>query len=763
MTTLPLPGCTPEPLMSYLKALGVFRLVAEQADPDARLSWNGGLAQLDSKLDRDGLMTFFLDEYRPTPIVTPWNSASGFAPTKADNKAPKDKAAREAIERIAGTTINRFQNYREAIGVIRHTARGDEDSKSWKQDYFCRCRAELPDSVVGWLDTCFALTNDSLPPFLLLGSGGNDGVTDFGSLYMQRLTDVLIQPQLGSTPRQFLNSALFADVEQDGRLSGERPPSLLQDTVGQFNPGGIGGANATQGDFEAKSIINPWDFVLMVEGTLLFAGAVARRMGSNTAKAVFPFTVESVIVGNGSFCEKEARIQGKEPPNSGELWVPLWKRAASFAEVKHLFAEGRAQLGRQQARNSIEFALSVCTLGVSRGIESFVRFGFLRRNGKAFLATPLGRLNVEPRPRAELLTDSGLVRWLDKLRDACRENDGKKEKVPARYKTVLRQIDRAMFQFANRSERGNDAKYLIDVLRAVGRAEQTIATQGLSFFKDKKYGWRIYPLRDLDSQWLEQIKDTPEFRLAASLAGIREVVNAGKMQVGRLRHYMEAVEGERFVNWTKSQNFKTSSAVWSNRSCVANLAAVFRRRQMEAFRGGLVGVPLNSPVFARLDDVIAFLNGQTDDYKLSDLLWALIGVEYPSNNVFTDVIVEAIPFEFGVPRLLIQERCFQPHGGSWRITTELECNAKPDSDVFHILSSGRANAVAESVDRAARRLKSGGLLVTGYRNRRQAGKALGIQSSIDAERLLASMLFPLCDRDLKQIANIILYPPTSKE
>ena len=24
-------GCTPEPLMSYLKALGVFRLVAEQA------------------------------------------------------------------------------------------------------------------------------------------------------------------------------------------------------------------------------------------------------------------------------------------------------------------------------------------------------------------------------------------------------------------------------------------------------------------------------------------------------------------------------------------------------------------------------------------------------------------------------------------------------------------------------------------------------------------------------------------------------------
>ena len=51
----------------------------------------------------------------------------------------------------------------------------------------------LPDPVVAWLDTCFALTNESLSSFPLLGSGGNDGVTDFGSLYMQRLVDVLLR------------------------------------------------------------------------------------------------------------------------------------------------------------------------------------------------------------------------------------------------------------------------------------------------------------------------------------------------------------------------------------------------------------------------------------------------------------------------------------------------------------------------------------------------------------------------------------------
>ena len=34
-----LKGCTPEPLMNYLKALGILRLVAEQRDPNAQGCW----------------------------------------------------------------------------------------------------------------------------------------------------------------------------------------------------------------------------------------------------------------------------------------------------------------------------------------------------------------------------------------------------------------------------------------------------------------------------------------------------------------------------------------------------------------------------------------------------------------------------------------------------------------------------------------------------------------------------------------------------
>jgi len=107
MNEVLLPGCTPEPLMGYLKALGVFRLVTEQADPSATLCWKGGIACLTSRFDRQTLVAFFRDEYKPTPVLAPWNGGSGFydggrEPLKAieESKSERLRIYREAIERI---------------------------------------------------------------------------------------------------------------------------------------------------------------------------------------------------------------------------------------------------------------------------------------------------------------------------------------------------------------------------------------------------------------------------------------------------------------------------------------------------------------------------------------------------------------------------------------------------------------------------------------------------------------------------------------
>ena len=101
-------GCSAEPMAGYLKALGVFRLVSEQADPEARGSWSGSLFCLDSKLDAETLTHLFLDEYAPTPIVAPWNGGSGFS----------EGERREGIDGILASESPRMSEYRRTLEEI---------------------------------------------------------------------------------------------------------------------------------------------------------------------------------------------------------------------------------------------------------------------------------------------------------------------------------------------------------------------------------------------------------------------------------------------------------------------------------------------------------------------------------------------------------------------------------------------------------------------------------------------------------------------
>ena len=83
---LALRGCAPTPLASYLKALGVLRLVSspanhvsgQAADPHARGWWENECFHLRTTLDRDALLGFFLHDYAPSPIIAPWNGRAGF-------------------------------------------------------------------------------------------------------------------------------------------------------------------------------------------------------------------------------------------------------------------------------------------------------------------------------------------------------------------------------------------------------------------------------------------------------------------------------------------------------------------------------------------------------------------------------------------------------------------------------------------------------------------------------------------------------------
>src|SRR5258708_35131615 len=108
---LPLPGCTPEPLMNYLKALGVLRLVSEQADSRARVQWTDGVFTLSSTLDAEALVRFFAEKYRPTPVLSPWNGDGGFL--------TESGASFETIQTIERSKDERLKPLQDVIQGIR--------------------------------------------------------------------------------------------------------------------------------------------------------------------------------------------------------------------------------------------------------------------------------------------------------------------------------------------------------------------------------------------------------------------------------------------------------------------------------------------------------------------------------------------------------------------------------------------------------------------------------------------------------------------
>lgn len=591
---LVLAGCTPEPLAAYLKALAVFRLVAEQADPQARGSWQEEGFCLTSALDRPGLQAFFLRQCVPTPVLAPWNAASGFWDRTSAGKA---------LQRLRQSTNPRLAPLREAVAAADDVLAGagvrELPKKAGKEDLLRLLRSRLPDAALDWLDAAVALAEEvRYAP--ILGSGGNDGRLDFTANLLQHLERVLSYvPQAPGTGRSrrgdfdeeraraWLGDALFAEG---------RPPHIAA-SAGQYHPGSVGGPNATRG-MEGGSLVNPWDFILLVEGSLLFAGAVVRRWGNGMARAGFPFTVEEASpVGAGGLADSDS---GK---GRGELWVPLWRQPATYPEVRHLLAEGRAQLGRRQARSGVEFARAVAGLGVDRGIDSFCRYGLLQRNGKAYLAAPLGRIAVRERPHAHLIRD--LDPWLLAWRRFCGRGE-----AAQRYRRALRDMEAAMFDYCT----DGSPRSLQGVLAAVGRAERELhlapAATGAP-----------WPLHDLSTDWLRACDDgRPEFGLAAALASIQDAT------IGDLRVHLEPVA------YTKGRyrwSGERPPVAWGGGSLSRDLAAVHRRRLLAARRAGGQAQACAGRRWAAWAHVQAFLDGAVDDGHLADLLWGLATLRWP--------------------------------------------------------------------------------------------------------------------------------------
>jgi CRISPR-associated protein Csx17 len=733
LSDLLLKGCAPVPLAHYLKALGILRIIAEQADKDAKGYWKGDAFHLKTTLDKESLKMFFLERYSPTSIIAPWNGGSGFyfheeklkekdqltGKRKKTGRRNKPNAATEAVRAILESNALRLSNYRESLKIAKEVVQKMEldeaPSKEKKELLIQAVRNDLPDSAIEWIDASVILTTENarFPP--LLGTGGNDGNLDFSSNFMQRLKDVF-EFKAG---RATNSSRLWIE----GALFGENTDALVTGiSIGQFYPGAVGGPNSSPG-FTSDSPVNPWDYLLMIEGVLLFASATVKRLQANLPGVLsYPFSVRSSGVGYGSASESD------ETSSRAEIWMPLWERPAGLSELKALLSEGRAQVGVRPVRNGVDFARAVASLGVDRGLKSFQRYGFLERHGRNFFSVPLERVIVSRHPQVELLND--VDSWLVSFGDRVRS-----EKAPASVVRAFHVLESSIVALCKESSNDQVQAWRVqDVLIALGECEKSIVRSS----RWAKAAF-VKPVSLLSRNWLTMANDgSSEFYLAASLAST----------YGRYKNE----GGQEFTMWLRSQmepiNHKTIDSfdetlerdvVWSEGDPISTINDMISRRIMMAVRSGAESYPDKAIIEADLGDISAFIEGRINLKRMMSLLSGLILVNWPF--VPRNYINRQSESEMVLPAAgyALLKLCFA--GGQVR-----------DEEIQLVPQIHRRAAAGDSfstLQLAERRLRGCNLPVA---------KMSAMFSSALMKRIAAAQLFSIGERQIGLLSDMVLRP-----
>lgn len=638
MNDIVLEGCTPTPLANYLKALGVLRLLSAKY-PDTRGFWRGDKFVLRTSLDRAGIERFFLDEYEPTPIMAPWNSGSGFyyQERKSNEKDPatgkkkklgvydQETSATKVVDAVLTSTSKRLDAYRKALIHAKHAVQSagfitSPQSGKEKDDFILSLRGTLPEECIQAMDSGLAIAGGttSYPP--MLGSGWNDGNLDFTSNFMQRLLDVL---GIGNDTVPALSENWL-----QASLWGTSAPNLEKNNIGQFSPGQAGGPNASTG-FDADAAINPWDFVLMIEGALPFASAAVRRNADDPFGVMsYPFTVRAVSAGSGNLGE------GDTANARGELWMPLWSQAATYAEVNALMAEGRVALGKKPVRDALDFVRAVHHLGGYRGVQSFQRFGLLMRSGKAYLATPLSRIEVSDQPQPRWLDDLDKHQWLDRFRQFARG-----ENAAGRFHVLRKRLEDRLFALSGREPGKADAQALLVLL---GEIQSAVSSS-------RKAMESVRPIPRLSGHWVQAADDgTPAFRIAKALSALRGM---GEDPLP-LRAQLFPVH-RKFDQWVTPEAGE-KVRIYSGRKghLTDTLRTFLERRLWLAGKLDMKDKPLAGSAGATLDDVAAFLRGDSMDARIADLLTGLCLCEIPVDTE-KSAGDGVLPAAFGLPKLAL--------------------------------------------------------------------------------------------------------------
>ena len=675
ITTMPrtrhlLPGLRPEPLASYLAGLGLIRVLGEQADKDATAAWTpDGLAVTTEVSD---IARWLADDYTPTPVLSPWNGGSGFG--------AKDKEPLRRLASLRGSTSPRLATLNAAIDIADAVV-SKARSRGWITDAGVADKAAVvlefrntcPDELLPWIDAAIVLTDDQafFPP--VLGTGGNDGRLEFSTNFHQQLIELI-----GSTADKDRTRALSAARDL---LTGTQQATLSDVPIGQFDPGSAGGPGSSRFG-AADTLANPWSFVLTVEGALLFAASAARRNQHAAGRAAMPFTVHASPDGSAS------GAVGEE--SRGELWTPAWHADFTLAEIRQLFAEARASWRGRPARRAADFYAATRTLGVTRGIDEFTRYGLLRRNGLAFTAIPLDRVTVTERPAVQL--SAKVEDWVSRIEASGASN------ATAEF---LRAFRRVHLEFA----RDGGPLALARMLAALTSLDMAVGRSGRA--KDA-VGIRFTPAA---GPFLEVLRDLrePEFRVAAGLASCATWPAEGQGPARTMRHLLLPLDPAGPGGQPRWRDAPLIPGL-GTRPLSGVLAGVltWRSRTVAADRNagkyrGVTTFPNGVPVPAA--DLHALAAGELDDTRLGMYLRACLALNWRGVNPGWTPERPDIPV---TTLALLHPLAAGLRPGSTRDKTDDEKIPALSPGWAARLASGHPHQVRQVHDEAAARLRQAG-------------------------------------------------------
>ena len=688
MTSITL-ECTSTLLSDYFKALGIFRIIAEQSDSNITAYWRYDKFVLETDMSEDEILEFILKQYKPTPIITPW-SYNKYLKTKASIKEIKD---------------DRFESYHTVIQkideiieifckILNLNEMKKEAIKTKTKPLFLQiCRNNFPDKALSWLDVNVVLDGMDAKFAPITASGGNDGNFDMAENFVNYLIEMLDHSE---ESKNLLRQSLFG-----GSIELNKTESMIG-----HNPDGNSSATSGQ-SFESKPISNKWDYILMLEGIISFAGNLSRRQSHGKGKAVFPFTTDGSHVGYATASDDERKIRG-------EIWLPIWNNPATYREITYVFSEGRVQLDGKQAGTGTEFARAVVSLGVERGISAFQRFSIVQRKGDAYYYINAGKVRTANESNVYLLSE--LDNWYNPIYQFSQS-----KKSSASIKRHVRNFENEVMEFCKYGKK----EHLLKIMILVGKIErQALLSKELN------------PLQELSAQWIEKSYDnTVEFRLAASIASIKS-----DNSVGGIRENLEDIQYKKRVEHKKDS---TTSVVWKeDDGLLKNMNRVLQRRGIDGKIKSLDTIPIKGIIPARMDDIVKFLRGEVDMRKINDLVLPLSMVsinqetKYPWKHMKSDIYDMPIPEAYMIMKLI-----FPP---------DKDEKIPYDTSILNMLYAERFD---DAYAKAAYILHSHMLSPLKYSKINGMSKTL--ISDVIKKHIMASLLFPISKYDRHTMLRMV--------